>query len=311
MVPETTRFVAAALAAFLLHGSLSAPALALQADHEHQAVTVTSPPVISRLKVAYAAPRRVAIDSTGHVLVADKRAGVVFRTAPDGVTSVFANGLDQPVGLTTDADGNAYIATAAKGRTGAGRVYRVNREGERETLVTDLTAPADLVRDDTGFITLALADSVVRIDPDGERTVLCRSDERPRALARGLDGELFVATEKGSVFQLLADGVQRPLARGLESASDLAITSDGRLVIADEAATHLIVVAAGEAAKPYAKVPKGTVAVCFSAEGNMIVANAHYQSVTRVTTRMSIPCPHCKARIPLILKRPTPNQAAF
>ena len=295
----------------LLATLLIAPCVrADERPHKHEPVVYEMAPSISRLKVAFATPSKIAIDAEGAVLVADTRAGVVFRTTTSGLTSVLADGLKNPVSVTADDLGNAYVLTRGDGKTSTGRVYQVSPEGERSTLLDRLTAPADVLRDEIGRLIVALPaiDQVRQVDPDGKQTILSRTIKKPVALAHGLDGELFVASATGSVFQLLPNGRVRELASGLKSPADLSVTPDGRLVVADATLPHLTVIAKG-GSKRYATVPVGTVSVDFTSEGNMIIANTHLQAVTRVNTRMSIPCPHCDESIPVILKRPGKKQS--
>jgi len=287
----------------------------LRADerpHKHEPVVYEMAPSISRLKVAFATPSKITVDAEGAVLVADTRAGAVFRTTSSGITSVLADGLTNPVSVTTDEAGNVYVLTRGDGKTSTGRVYQVSPEGERSTLLDRLSAPADVLRDEIGRFIVALptVNQVVQIDPDGKHTILSRTVKKPVALARGLDGELFVASQTGSVFQLLPNGRIKELASGLKSPADLGVTPDGRLVVADSRLPHLTVIAKG-GSKRYATVPVGTVSVDFTSEGNMIIANRHLQAVTRVNTRLSIPCPHCDESIPVILKRPARKKQSF
>ncbi len=280
-------------------------------EHSHKTVTLMQAPSISRLKVSYAVPHRATVDPSGNILVADIRAGVVFKTRPDGSTSVLADGLNQPVSVITDEVGNAYIATAGQGKTGAGRIYKVTPEGERETLHGDLTSPTDILRDDTGTFTIALGtkNQIVTVDPDGAVETLCDRIKQPSALARGRDGELFIASRKGQIYQLLANGRIQKLADDLKSPTGLAICHDGRLVVASNDLKLTVIEKGG--VKSFAKVPQGTTDIAFSPRGNMVIVNKLLQSVTRVTTRTQIPCPHCDKPIPVILKKPKPSDTSF
>ncbi len=298
------------LAVLLTCGAI--PTAAQEESHPHIPVTIPSAPVISRLKVAFSAPHRVVVADTGDIYVADIRAGVVFRTTPTNVTSVVADGLQQPVGLRLTNSDEIIVLTAGNDRTAQGRIYKVNSSGERSLIAGGLTAPRDVLIDDAGNLTVALhqANRIVRIDPDGERTTLGRID-RPTALTRGPDGELFVASAAGVVSQLLPDGRVQTLAAGFNTPAGLSIAPDGRLLVVDSGSREIAAIEPERRRSLFARVPVGTVAVAFSREGNMVLANSHLQSVTRVTTRLSVPCPHCSGRIPVVLKRPAPAQTGF
>ena len=281
-------------------------------DHSHDTVVLPQAPSISRLKVSYAQPQAIAIDNKSNVYVADARAGVVLRTTPDGRTSVLADRLVEPIAVRVDESGDMFVATTGLGRTGAGRIYRVTAEGERETILNDITAPTDFLRNDTGALIVALkGDRILRVSPDGERETLCNEIKNPVALARGTNGELFIAASNGTVHQLLANGRLRLLAKDLKSPTDMAIKPDGRLVVTESESNRLTVIQRGGKAKQYAKVPLGTISVAFTETGNMVIANRETRSVTRIVSHMSIPCPHCDKTIPIRLKKPTPPSNSF
>lgn len=284
-------------------------------DHDHHPIVVPSKPVISRIKVSYAVPHRVRTDRANNVLVADTRAGVVFRTAPDGITAVLANGLKEPVGMAADEDGNVYIATAAKGQTAAGHIYKVTPDGDRETLHSGLTGLADIARDENGVFTVALEkqNKIIAINNDGEKTTLSNRIKRPTALAHGQNGELFVASREGKVWQLLPGQKLRQLAGGLKSPSDLAVTPDGRLVVAATGERQLTVIKRGEQPKVFARVLPNTNSIAFSKDGNLIVVNREQQSVTRVTSHFKGVCTHegCNAEVKILFQPPTRKRSAF
>ena len=49
----------------------------------------------------------------------------------------------------------------------------------------------------------------------------------------------------------------------------------------------------------------------FDLAGNLVFVNWDYQTLMKVTTNLSIPCPHCEKAIPLRLRprqKPKPNE---
>ncbi|MFN7935914.1 MAG: hypothetical protein U0R19_21470 [Bryobacteraceae bacterium] len=69
----------------------------------------------------------LAIDPLGSIVVSDQLSGNVYRIKADGTSAVIASSLDYPTGLAIDAEGNVYVAEAARIRLlapdGASRVY--------------------------------------------------------------------------------------------------------------------------------------------------------------------------------------------
>ena len=53
-------------------------------------------------------PIGLAFDSSGNLFVADQFSNAIFKFTPDGIKSTFASGLSGPVGLAFDSAGNLF-----------------------------------------------------------------------------------------------------------------------------------------------------------------------------------------------------------
>ncbi|MDA1015240.1 MAG: hypothetical protein O3A00_12405, partial [Planctomycetota bacterium] len=101
----------------------------------------------------------------------------------------------------------------------------------------------------------------------------------------------------------VANESPRVVVDGLKAPSDIARTPEGQVIIANSAGTQLTYVDLMEdVARPYAVVPKGTVSVAFDQSGNLLIANWELRVVTKITTHLTVPCPHCNKPIPLQLQ---------
>ena len=56
------------------------------------------------------APKGMAFDSAGNLLVANPETGKIFKFAPDGKRTTFASGLSHPFGMAFDPNGNLFVA---------------------------------------------------------------------------------------------------------------------------------------------------------------------------------------------------------
>lgn len=96
-------------------------------------------------QAAIALPTRVAVDSQGNLLIADTENNLIRKVTPDGIIRTVAGtraggfygdgmlatqtSLAYPKGITTDAQGNLYIADGS-----ANRIRRVDKDGIISTL---------------------------------------------------------------------------------------------------------------------------------------------------------------------------------
>ena len=165
-------------------------------------------------------PAAVAVNARGDVFVADAAAqrvrvvhapgGAVRTLAGSGeiepnapwVTTGNADGPGEnarfsvPLGIAVAPDGTAYVADA-----GNRCIRKVAPDGTVTTFARDLGRPHQLALDRT--LRLYVADSargIVRIDPDGQRTVLALDVDTPYGVAvfeAGSGLTVFVADERG------------------------------------------------------------------------------------------------------------------
>ena len=99
----------------------------------------------------------LAFDSQGGLYSSGWNTDSVYKTLPDGSTSVFAKGVSRPLGLVIDEKDNIYIASA-----GEGKVVRIGSDGRRLDFVTGLCSPRGLLFDGNGY--LFISDDA---NPDG------------------------------------------------------------------------------------------------------------------------------------------------
>jgi hypothetical protein len=158
--------------------------------------------------VAVAAALAAAVPGTG-------------RTAEPPVEEV-AGGFGEPVGLAVDRTGTVYVSDAR-----AGAVLRL--DGSRARVVArGLAGPAGLALDPEGRILVAeeRRGRLLRLEPAGRPTVLASHLPRPRWVAAGADGSVFVTV------RARRDGGEEPSRHdgdGHEREEVLRIDPDGRV----------------------------------------------------------------------------------
>src|SRR6185437_1551156 len=140
----------------------------------------------------------IAFDRAGQMYVSSRYDGAVYRVAPNGTMSTYAESMGVATGIAFDKNENLYVGDRS------GTIFKIARD--RQIFVFATLEPsvsayhmAFSVSGDlfvTGPTTSSF-DSVYRVDPHGSVTVFYRGLGRPQGLALDVDGNLYVAASLG------------------------------------------------------------------------------------------------------------------
>ncbi|MBW3543239.1 MAG: hypothetical protein KY476_23540 [Planctomycetes bacterium] len=293
----------------LLAGSPAARADERSHEHRHTPVDVDARPMVARLPLSLTGPRRALVEPSGSLVVADWAAGSVLRFDQHGVTSILASDLDEPAGLACDDMGNLYVAVHAGGMSGGGRIVQIAADGLPVDFAGGLTGPADVAVGPDGLVYVAQLQggSILRIAQDGQADVMAAGLPGPAAVEFDRAGNLYVASAtEGAVFRVSPMGMVTTVTRELDAPTDLVLHPDGPIVAVNYGGTELALLTADGGIRRFAVVPAGTIGIAFDLEANLLLVNWDDHYVMKVTTFLSIPCPHCRQPIPVRLR---PGQA--
>jgi len=136
----------------------------------------------------------IAFDRAGQMYVSSRYEGAVYRVAPHGTMSSYAESMGVATGIAFDRDENLYIGDRS------GTIFKVARD--RQIFVFATLEPSvsayHLAVGPQGDLfvtgpTTSSFDSVYQIDPHGKVSTYYRGLGRPQGLAFDVDGNLYVA----------------------------------------------------------------------------------------------------------------------
>lgn len=155
-------------------------------------------------------PTSIAFDRAGQMYVSSRFNGTVYKVAPNGTMSSYAEGMGVATGIAFDREENLYVGDRS------GTIFKIARD--RQIFVFATLEPSvsayHLAFGPRGdlFVTGPTNcgfDSVHKIDPHGAVTTFYRGLGRPQGLAFDREGNLYVAASLGGqrgIIKITEDG---------------------------------------------------------------------------------------------------------
>lgn len=177
----------------------------------------------------------IAFDPQGQMYVSSRYEGTVYRVAPNGTMSTYAEGMGIATGIAFDRDHNLYVGD----RTGT--IWRIARDQQIFVFATLEPSVAAyhlaFAPDGTLYVTgptTSSFDAVYAVDPHGSVSTFYRGLGRPQGLAFDAAGNLYVAASlagKRGIVRITPDK-QASLAVAGYNLVGLAFTRTGGAVLA-------------------------------------------------------------------------------
>lgn len=178
------------------------------------------------------APRCIAFDKDGKLLVGDTPTREVYRIEADGSAKpLTGGGIGMAMAIAVDAEGDIFVADLE-----LHRIFKVPAEGGKPATFAAIAAPRGLAFDSDGnlLVVSTTEDQVFRVTPDGKATVVVpgRPFRFPHNIAVAKDGTFFVTDGYGKCVWKVA-GEEKPvkLASGEPFANPVGITLTGETLL--------------------------------------------------------------------------------
>ena len=178
------------------------------------------------------APRCIAFDKDGKLLVGDTPTREVYRIESDGSAKpLTGGGIGMAMAIAVDADGDIFVADLE-----LHRIFKVPAEGGKPETFAAIAAPRGLAFDSDGnlLVVSTTEDQVFRVTPDGKASVVVpgRPFRFPHNIAVKKDGTIFVTDGYGKCVWKVA-GEEKPvkLASGEPFANPVGISLTGETLL--------------------------------------------------------------------------------
>jgi hypothetical protein len=143
-------------------------------------------------------PTAIAFDRSNHMYVSSRHDGVVYRVAPNGTMTSFAEGLGVATGLAFDREQNLYVGDRN------GTIFKIGRDQQMFVFATlePSVSAYHLAFSPHGDLfvtgpTTSSFDCIHKIDPHGTVSTFYKGLGRPQGLAFDYSGNLYVAASLG------------------------------------------------------------------------------------------------------------------
>jgi hypothetical protein len=236
-----TRARTAAMRPFMTLGSKKATRLALAA------LQVAGLGIISGFTAAHAGG--LAFDPTGNLFVADGHS--IFKYAPDGTKSTFAEGLRYALGLCFDDKGNLFVSDGAVTAATAQRAILKFGSNGTKSIFTPGISSVGLACDRSGNLLVSQNNSILKFTPGRTKSTFASGFGNPVDVALDGAGNLFVvdaavtdARAGRHILKIGPDGTMSTFASGLKAPGALAADAMGQVyaaeVTSDDGSSHAI-----------------------------------------------------------------------
>ena len=170
-------------------------------------------------------------DLQGNLVIANYGDNTLSKVDGTGAIRSFARGLNRPQGMGMDSAGNFYVANS-----GDNTIAKVAPDGTVTTIATGFNQPSDVKLDAAGnvFVSNTGDNSIIKISPAGVKEVFARGiANNPTGLAYDAAGNLYIGNTDGTLRQKTPQNDLSVIATGLSGAKGVTVDGAGAVLVAN------------------------------------------------------------------------------
>jgi sugar lactone lactonase YvrE len=182
-------------------------------------------------------PTSIAFDRQGQMYVSSRLDGAVYRVAPNGTMTTYAEGMGVATGIAFDREESLYVGDRN------GTIFKIARDQQVfvfATLEMSVSAYHLGFGPQGDLFVTGPNDRVFKIDPSGTVSTFYKGLGRPQGLAFDVDGNLYVAASLSGtrgIVRIAPDGKARLEVSG-QGLVGLAFAPGRSVVLATTSAVH-------------------------------------------------------------------------
>ena len=235
------------------------------------------------LTKAIPTPTGIAVNKAGDLFVADITAGAVYKIpAVGGAPVAILTGLNTPLGVATDANGNVYAA--ALGNT---NVKKITPTGTITSVGSGLSFPTGLTVDAAGniYVNETANHAVKKVTPAGVTTTITTDLSFPYGITVD-DNYIYVADNSAGTIERFnkSGGAKTTLISGLTNPTDVKLDAIGNIYVNqggtntvtryDKTGNNPVTISTGY---------EGLFGIAVGADGKLYTTDNGKQSVEKIT----------------------------
>jgi sugar lactone lactonase YvrE len=174
-------------------------------------------------------PLGIATDASGNAYIAVTQCQCVVKTNPVGAILSQINGFSSPRGVGLDGAGNLYVVNDGDA------IYQITPAGVKTKVSPGIHSPLSLALDGAGHLDTSdkTTNSIYKIAPSGAQVLLTTLSSAPDGLAVDGEGNVY-ATQLGNglITMTTPAGVTTTIASGINGPTGIAIDPAGNLYYA-------------------------------------------------------------------------------
>lgn len=225
-----------------------------------------------------------------YVTVGSSSDADIYQITPGGTQTLVASGMNYPLGMASDSEGDIFVANTALNATPAqGNITEITAGGYVSTFASGVD-PQELAFNSAGdlFECEYRSGNIMEFTPSGTPNMFTTGFANPLSLAFNSAGDLFVGAGYGAgngyITEVTPGGVQSSFATGLTFPTGLAFNAAGDLFVCNQSTGIIYEYTPSGARSTFVTLSETDLdGLAFNSAGDLFVAAGFSDAVIEIT----------------------------